>query len=240
MSPKSERERQISAVLLVAYAALMLGLVILEFALVEGRPIRMTLQGEFLEKSSLSYVMSLFLAYLVIGGLGFVGTIGLVRTYGSGAGLLADVATYSAVAYFVTSYWLWSAVWIVQHKITLLTTNPTNPDEWLLHIFDASNALWALPAWGSFGAALTMFVSVGLLLLRGARQLPQWSGWGFLVLAVSQFASLVYVGLRGFGVSGPFAFYNDTLLTFGRIAVFVMAAAALYGEEGLFVRTRRV
>ncbi len=240
---KAEKEQRVSAALLVAFAALLLAMMVVELIMVGSSSGAQTSYNDFVQNASLSYVMSLFLAYLVIGILGFVGTLGLVRTYGGGTGLLGDVARYSCALYFFSSYWLWSTTWIVQHKITLLTSRPTTPPEWLLQIYEASDALWSFGSWAAMGPSFVLFVSVGLLLLRGARQLPRWAGWGFIVLAVSQFLGLAFVGARGFGVANAghlnFATLNDWVFTLGRVVVFLLAAASLYSERGVFVRTRR-
>lgn len=220
-------------------------MVVWEFILETGSPGLRTLDQYFLERSSLHNIMPLFLTYLVMGAAGFVGSIGLVHTYGAGQGLIAETVKLSAAIYFFCSYWLWSATWIVQHKITLLAENPASPSDDLLQIFAASDALWSLAGWGSFGPGIVLYAGAAWLLSRGARMLPRAAAGLMAALAVSQFLSFLFVGLRGFGVTNvegagfDFAFLNDILFTVGRILAFLFAAAALYTEKGIFVRSRR-
>src|SRR5512136_2090208 len=109
-------ERQIAGVLLIVFATLLLGMVIIETMLVTTQPRPVTLYSEFIDKGKLDTVIPLFLAYLVMGGLGFVGTLGVVQIYGhGGAKLTNEVVRLTSLAYFLTSYWLWSAVWMVQY-----------------------------------------------------------------------------------------------------------------------------
>jgi hypothetical protein len=240
---RGERERQVSAVLLVTYAALMLAMIVIELAMLSARDEPYNVTTDFAQKADLSYVMSLFLAYLVIGAVGLIGTIGLIRTYGQGTGLVHDVARFMAITYFFCSYWLWSAMWIVQHKLTLLADTPTNPPEWVIQVFSASDAFWSIASWGAIGPSLLMFVALGMILLRGARPICRWSGYGFLALAASQFLSLAYVGVRGFGLADvgrmSFSFLNDMFFTFGRIAVYLAAASSLFTEKGILLRSHR-
>ena len=237
---RSEREQQVSAVLLVAFAALLLTMVILEAILISSRPTVQTVHADFVQKASLSFVMPLFLLYLVIGGLGLVGTLGLVRVYGT-SGLARDAVQFAAAGYFVIGYWLWAATWIVQHRITRLAVIPTSPPDWLLQIYDASDSLWAFGGWGSLGPGIILFAGLALMLTRSSRVLPRSAGILFGVLAVSQFLGLAYFGVRGFGGDGgfDFPFLNDLVFTAGRIVAYLLAAAALYTEKGIFVRSTR-
>lgn len=244
MADRPESERQVSGVLLIVFASLLLGMVLLETILVTTQPRPMTLSSDFVEKGNLNTVIPLFLAYLVMGGLGFVGTLGVIQVYGQAGRLAVEVVRLSSLAYFLTSYWLWAAVWMVQYKITLLTDRPTQPPEWLLNIYQASDALWALPSWGSLGPAVVLFSGMGLLLLRGARLLPRFTGWLFLTLAASKIADLVLVGVRGgaLGNTGgfDFAFMNDLFFALGQIAAFILAGLSVYTERGIFVRERKI
>ena len=242
-SRRSEKEQQIAAVLLVIFASLLLGMVLLEFLLVGTNPLKLTLGGDFLNKSRMDYVMPLFIGYLVIGAAGFIGTLGLVAVYGPEGRLETEVVKLSALGYFLSTYWLWSAVFMVQHKITLLTDKPTDPPEWLLQIYDASDALWALPSWGSLGCSLLLYGGLWLLLGRGATLLPRVASWAFLALAVSRFLNLIYVGTRGSGVVNrggfDFAMLNDSFFMIVQVLAFFLAGAALFKEKGVFKRQSR-
>ena len=147
-----------------------------------------------------------------------------------------DLVKLAALGYFVTFYWLWSAMWIVQHKITLLADVPTAAPEWVIREYSAADALWMLPAWGGLGPSIVLFGGVAWLLLRSARLLPRITAVLFALLAVSQLANLIYIGLRGFHGGGMFLWANDAVSTAARILAFVMAGAALYTERGLFAR----
>lgn len=242
-SRTTEKERQTAAVLLVVFASLLFAAMILEVMLITNSD-RNTLWTDFVSKSSLSFVMPYFLAYLVIGGAGLAGTVGLILVYGQGVGYLAELTRLAALAYFTISYWLWSAVWIVEHKLTLLAETPTDPPEWVLNAYAASDALWALPSWGSLGPAIGMFSGLAWLLWRGARLLPRAAAVAFGLMAASRFLSLIYVGITGgaLGNTGDadFAFYNDAAFNVGRIVAFLLAAAALVSEKGVFSRSSRV
>ncbi len=237
---RSEREQQISAVLLVAFAALLLAMVIIEAILLGMSPTAHTLHADFVQKANLSYVMPLFLLYLVVGGLGLVGTLGLVRAYGA-SGLARDAVQFAAAGYFVIGYWLWAATWIVQHRITRLAPIPTSPPDWVLQVYDASDSLWSLGGWGALGPGMILFAGLALMLTRSSRLLPRSAGILFGVLAASQFLGLAYFGVRGFGGDGgfDFPFLNDLVFTVGRIVAYLLAAAALYTEKGIFVRSTR-
>ncbi|MBP7146288.1 MAG: hypothetical protein KBD01_02000 [Acidobacteria bacterium] len=243
MSRWSDVERQVSGVLLIVFASLLVGMVLLDLVLNFTTPGE-TVHSQFVREASLSHVMPMFLAYLVVGAAGFWGTVGLVETYGQSLRLTPEVVRLSALAYFLVSYWLWSAVMIVRHKITLLTDIPTNPPDWLLQIFDASDALYALGGWGSFGPAIVLFVGLWWLLTRGARLLPRVAGWFFLAIAIGRFLSLVYIGVGGFQVANiagmnP-AYVIDVLTMLAQIVGFLLAGAAVYTEKGVFVRSHRV
>lgn len=238
-SLKSLRDQQVAAVTLVGYAALLLGMVLIEAILVAARPGHYTLHSDFVEKARVSFVMPLFMVYLVIGGLGLAGTLGVIRMYGTG-GLATDLVKASATAYFAIGYWLWGATWIVQHKITLLSESPTNPPDWLLQIYDASDALWSLASWGALGPQIVLYAGLGLMLWRGSRRLPRIAAILFGVLAASQMTEFVLFGLRGFNSFGRFELVNDIVFAVARIAAALLAAAALYTEKGVFVRTSRI
>lgn len=233
-SRRSEREQRIAAVLLVTFASLLLGMVLIEFLLVGTNPLKLTLGGDFLNKSRMVYVMPLFIGYLVIGA---------VAVYGPEGRLETEVVKFSALGYFLSIFWLWSAVFLVQHKITLLTDKPTDPPEWLLQIYDASDALWALPSWGSLGCSLLLYGGLWLLLGRGATLLPRVASWAFLSLAVSCFLNLIYVGTRGSGVANrggfDFGMLNDGFFTIVQVVAFFLAGAALFKEKGVFQRRSR-
>jgi hypothetical protein len=237
-SHRSEQERQVAAACLIVFATLLLGMLVLEFIMLRflGEP---TMEMDFETKANLGFIMPYFLAYLIIGGVGLVGTVGLVQTYGSGSGnkLVTDVVKLSALGYFVTYYWMWSAMWIVQHKITLLTDVPTAAPEWLIHGYSTADAFWSLPAWGGLGPSVVLFGGMAWLLSRGAQLLPRITAVLFGLLAASQLANLVYIGLRGFHGGGLFLLANDALFTGGRILGFLLAGAALYAEKGVFART---
>ena len=243
MAKLTEKERQISAVLLVVFASLTLGMLIVELILVTNTTPNTT-WTDFVSKSNISFVMPYFLAYLVIGAAGFTGTVGLIQVYGQGQSLLAEIVRLAALAYFTVSYWLWSAVWIVEHKITLLTDTPTAAPEWLLRIYDAADALWALPSWGAIGPALLMFGGLAWLLNRGVTLLARSAAVLFALLAVSRFVDLVYVGVTSGTVANTgaidFAFVNDMLFAARRIAAFLLTAAALFVEKGVFQRRTRI
>ncbi|GAB4369022.1 MAG: hypothetical protein Kow0062_02620 [Acidobacteriota bacterium] len=243
MSRITERERQTAAVLLVVFSALTLGMLIFEVILATNTEPNTT-WSDFVSKSRISFVMPYFLAYLVIGAAGFAGTVGLVQVYGQGQALLSEIVRLSALAYFTVSCWLWSAVWIVEHKITLLTDTPTAAPEWLLRIYDATGALWALPSWGSLGPAIVTFAGLAWLLNRGVTLLARSSAALFALLAVSRIVDLVYLGVTEGNVANTgaidFAFVNDLLFATGRIGAFLLAAAALFVEKGVFRRRTRV
>lgn len=228
--------------LLIIFASLLLGALIVELILITNAE-RNTLWSDFVSKSSLSFVMPYFLAYLVIGATGLAGTVGLIQVYGQGQGLLAELTRLAALAYFTVSYWLWSAMWIVEYKLTLLAESPTTPPDWVLQIYSASDALWALPSWGGLGPSIVLFAGLAWLLSRGARRLPRAAALAFAILATSQFAGLVYVGISGGALANTgaadFAFYNDAVFNIGRVVAFVLAAAAVVSEKGIFQRTTR-
>ncbi len=238
----SRTEQRVAATCLIVFASLLMAMVVVEMIMVTS-PERFTLQADFLQKANLHFVMPYFLAYLVIGGLGLVGVTGLVMVYGQSQHyrMTARVAQACALAYFAINYWLWSAMWIVQHKITLLTRHPTHPEDWVAQIFDAADAFWSLAGWGGMGPAILLFATLGLLMLRGVHLLTRAAAWTFIALAVLQFVSLVYVGLRGFGISneGEFSLILDLLLVAGRILAFLLAGTALYVEKGVFSRSGR-
>jgi hypothetical protein len=233
----STQDKQIAAVCLIVFATLLLGMVVLEAIMLNylGEP---SMAVDFETKANLGFVMPYFLAYLIIGGVGLVGVIGLVQTYGSGSSskLVPDLVKLAALGYFVTFYWLWSAMWIVQHKITLMADVPTAAPEWVIREYTAADALWMLPAWGGLGPSIVLFGGLAWLLLRGARLLPRITAILFALLAISQLANLIYIGLRGFHGGGMFLWANDAVFTAARILAFVMAGAALYTERGLFAR----
>ncbi len=240
-SHQSRVERQFAAVALIVFAFLQFGMVLLELILAKALPL--TLAADFLEKAKVSSVVFYFLVYLVTGAAGFVGVLGLVQVYQQSRRLVGEVARLSALGYFLSAYWLWSATWIVQYKVTLLTDKPTDPPDWLLRIFAASDALWSLPSWGGIGPSILLFACLGWLLWRGSRRLPKAASVLFYALAVSRFADIVYIGASGATVANvagyDFAFYNDVFFAGGRILAFVFAGAALYTEKGVFVRTHR-
>lgn len=242
MSVRSEKERQIASVLLVVFSSLLFGMMIVEIILMTNTGTN-SLWADFVNKSNIGFVMPYFLAYLVLGGVGLAGSVGLIHTYGSGQGFYAEFIRLSAVAYFTVAYWLWSAVWIVEHKLTLLTDSPTNPDDWVLQIYDSSAALWALPSWGSFGPSLVFFGGMAWLLSRGARLLPRAAAACFAFLALSRLVSLVYIGVSNAGTANTgqadFAFVNDALFNVLRIVAFLLAAASLLTEKGIFARKAR-
>jgi hypothetical protein len=242
MARRPELERQVASVLLAVFASLLLGLTLLEVILTTNAP-RATVWSDFIEKSNIGFVMPYFLAYLVIGAAGLAGTLGLVGVYGQGVGLAAELVRFSALAYFTLSYWLWSAMWIVQHKLTLLAEVPTSPPPQVLEMYDAFDALWALPAWGALGPEVGLFIGLAWLLSRGVRLLPRAAAALFAFLALSRLAGLVFIGISSPSVANVaepgFAFYNDLAFTIGRILAFLLAAAALLTEKGIFGRTRR-
>lgn len=241
----SSKERKVAATCLVAFAFLVFGMVLLEMIMIAslgGRPF--TLEADFAQKADLTFIMPYFLAYLVIGGLGLVGIVGLTNVYGSSSNrkMGAEVVKLAALGYFVINYWLWSAMWLVQHKITLLAEIPTNPPEWVLRAFNASDAFWSLAGWGGLGPSIVMFLGLAWLLARGARLLPKAAAIAFLVLGVTQILLLIYVGLYGFGIqntTGGYAQFFDMIMTLGRIVAFMLAGAALYTEKGIFARSDR-
>jgi hypothetical protein len=239
---RADQEKQVSTVMLVVFATGLLGMLIVEMILATSAT-RYTLITDFTSKANLANVLPYFFAYLVLGGAGLAGTLGLVQVYGQGAGLVTEFVRYCAVAYFAIRYWLWSAVWIVQHKVTLLTDQPTNPPDELLTIYDAFDAVWALPSWGGIGPAVFLFAGVAWLLNRGARLLPRLGAALFALLALSQLLSLVLIGMSGAVIvntsSASFAFFNDAAFNVGRVVAFIVAAAALISERGVFRRTRR-
>lgn len=238
-------ERQIAGFLLIILATGLLLMVLIETFLVTSSPIPLTLHSDFIQKARLDFVLPKFLAYMVMGGLGLVGTLGVVQIYGhGGARLTNEVVRLAGLAYFVTSFWLWSAVWMVQYKITLLAEGPTQPPEWLIQIYQASDALWALPSWGSLGPAIVFFAGMGILLLRGARLLPRVAGGVFIALAVSKFADLVLVGVRGGAIGNTggmdFAFLNDIFFAIGQIIAFILAGLSVHSERGIFMREQKL
>ncbi|UCF66677.1 MAG: hypothetical protein JSV80_12905 [Acidobacteriota bacterium] len=239
-SRRSEQERAVSATCLVVFAAFLLAMMLWN-TIWYTIPTRYTLHAEFLERANAPHVMGMFLAYLVISAVGFVGVLGLVQTYGSGVGLIADVVRLSGLAFFVTNYWLWAAVFVVQHRITLLTDRPSNPPEWLLQVFDASSSLWALPSWGAITPSILFYLGCAWLLLRSSRLLPRIAAAVFALLAVSQLLVLVYAGLRGlqfYNLGGfTFAYINDLLYTGGQVVGYLFAGAAMLTERGIFSRT---
>lgn len=234
--------KKVAASCLIVFAALLLAMVILELIMVTA-PGKFNLEADFLQKSNLQFIMPYFLVYLVIGGLGLIGVVGLVQTYGAShhVRLTAKVVQLAALAYFAINYWLWSAMWIVQHKITLLTSRPTAPEEWVLHAFDAADAFWSLAGWGGVGPSILLFGGLALLMMRGVTLLPKAAAGAFAVAAIVQLISLIYVGLRGVGVTnqGEFSLLLDVILVLARISAFLLAGAALYSEKGVFVRTDR-
>ena len=238
---QSRLERQFSAVALVVFAFLQLAMVLLELILAKALPL--TLAADFLQKAKISSVVFYFLVYLVTGAAGFVGVLGLVQVYTQSQRLVGEVARLTALAYFTVTYWLWSATWIVQYKITLLTDKPTDPPQWLLRTFAASDSLWSLTSWGGIGPSILLFACLGWLLWRGARRLPKTASVLFYALAVSRFADIVYIGASGTTVGNvagyDFAFLNDVFFAGARILAFVFAGIALYTEKGVFVRTHR-
>ncbi len=242
-SRRSEKEQQVAAVLIIVFASLLLGMILLEFVLVGTNPVKRTLGGEFLSVSNINNVMPLFIGYLLIGAAGFLGTLGLIHVYGPEGRIETDAVRLAALGYFLTTYWLWSAMFIVQHKITLLAEKPTDPPEWVLEIYDASSAFWSLPSWGGLACALILFTGLWRLLGRGASLLPRVASWTFLALAVSRFLGLVYVGTLGRGLVDhggfSFAMLNDAFFMGVQVIAFVLAAAALYREKGVFKRERR-
>jgi len=171
-----------------------------------------------------------------------VGTVGLLHTYGANTGFIGETVRLAALGFFSLEYWLWSAIWIVQHRITLLAESPTTPPEWLLRIFDASDALWALAGWGSIPPAILFYGGVAWLLRRSARSLPRLASYLFWALAALKFLWVVYSGLRGmqfFNVGGfTLPFLMDAAQAGLQILAFLCAGAALYREKGIFVRTR--
>lgn len=231
------RDKQVAAACLIVFATLLLGMVTLEAVMLKylGEP---SIEVDFETKANLGFIMPYFLAYLVIGAVGLIGVVGLIQTYGAGSGnkLVTDVVKLSALGYFVTFYWMWSAVWIVQHKITLLSDVPTAAPEWLIRDYSVSDSLWALPAWGGLGPSVVFFGGLAWMLFRGARLLPRIAAGLFALLAVSQMVNLVYIGLRGFHSGGTFLWANDAVFTVARILAFLMAGAALYTEKGVFAR----
>lgn len=237
MPANSEKDKQVAAVCLIVFATLLLAMVLLEAIMLQylGEP---SMDVDFETKSNLGFVMPYFLAYLVIGAVGLVGVVGLIQTYGSGSthGLIREVVKLAALGYFVTFYWLWSAMWIVQHRITLLTDVPTAAPEWLLREYEAADAMWLLPSWGGLGPSVVLFLGLAWLMLRGERLLPRIAAGLFALLAVSQFANLIYFGLRGLHGGGMFLWVNDALFTGGRILAFVTAGAALITEKAVFTR----
>ncbi len=241
-SHNQSTETRIAATCLVAFAFLLFGMVIFEAimsAALEAQ--KLTWERDFLQKSKLRHVMPYFLNYLVIGGVGLFGTVGLAQVYGSShRRITAEVVKLAGLAYFAINYWLWAAMWVVQYKITLLTDVPTNPPQWLMQAFKSSDAFWSLAGWGGQGPAIVLFLGLAWLLSRGARLLPRSAAAAFLVMGVVHFVMLVYVGLHGAGLdntSHGFAFLLDMTMAFGRIVAFLLAGAALYTEKGIFARS---
>jgi hypothetical protein len=239
-SHRSEQEKRVAAACLVIFGTLLLGMMVLEVVMWQylGEP---NAEVDFARKASLGFVMPYFLIYLVVGGVGLVGVVGLVQVYGSSSGnkLATDVVKLSAIGYFGITYWLWSAMWIVQHRITLLAEIPTNAPEWVIQGYEVADAFRALPSWGGLGPSIVLFGGLAWLLARGARLLPRAAALVFLLLAASQLASLVYLGVRGFEAQSYFLWAIDIFFNFGRVVAFLLAAAALFTEKGIFARKTR-
>ncbi|MCU0231017.1 MAG: hypothetical protein MUC67_06520, partial [Acidobacteria bacterium] len=182
---RSEKEQQIAAVLLITFSSLLLGMLLLEFILVGTNPLKLTLGGDFLNKSRMDYVMPLIIGYLVIGAAGFVGTLGLAAVYGPEGRLETEVVKFSALGYFLTSYWLWSAVFMVQHKITLLAEKPTDPPEWLL-LGRGATLLPRVASWAFLALAVSRFLDLISVGTRGSGVVNR-GGFDFAMLNDSFF-----------------------------------------------------
>ncbi|RMG48213.1 MAG: hypothetical protein D6718_02260 [Acidobacteria bacterium] len=239
---RSEQERRVAATCLIVFACFLLAVVLwntIQYKL----PTRYDLNAEFLDKANASKSIGIFFCYLVVSSLGFAGVVGLVHTYGVNMGLFAETVRLAATAYFALNYWLWSAIWIVQHRITLLTETPTNPPDWLLRIFDASDALWALAGWGSIPPGILFSGGVAWLLRRSSRLIPRLAAGMFAALAALQLLWVIYSGLRGlqfFNVGGfTLPYLMDAAQALLQILAYLCAGVALYREKGIFVRTAR-
>lgn len=241
-SLRSERERRTCGILCITFAAFMFALLVLELMMTRQGG-RYTLTIEFLEKSSMGYSGGFFLTYLILGGLGFFGTLGVIEQYGHSDSVITRGVRLASLAFFMSAYWMWGALFIVQQKLTMLTDRPTNPPEWLLQIFAGSDSLFALSGWGRLGPAIILYGGMAMMLWRGSRLLPRTAAGVFGVVAATHFLQLVYLSVRGAGVSqGSFDAQDiaDKLLWFGDIIGFTLAGTALITEKGVFVRSRRL
>jgi hypothetical protein len=241
MNPlQQEKQRKIAAVLLIVYATLLFAMAMIETIMMSAE--RMDLVTDFQRHASLNYSGSVFLVYLFIGGAGFVGTLGLMRTFGHSDSLITDGTKLCGFAHYLCAYWLYYAVDIVLHKITLLTDRPTSPSEALLQIYGAAGHLRTFAFWGSLGPSILFFVGLFLMLWRGARRLPRIAAGMFLFLAASRVLNVFYIILSGSGASSTspydFAYVNDLMFAIIEILAFLVAGAALFTEKGLFQRTR--
>lgn len=242
-SLRPEDERRICGVLCICFSSLMFALLVFE-TLMNARGGRYTLAIEFLEKSSMGFAGGFFLTYLILGGLGLFGAFGVIEQYGHHDSLVTRAVRAAGFGFFLFSYWCWGAVFIVQHKLTLLTDRPSNPPDWLLQNFESiSDALFALFGWGRIGPALILYTGLGLMLWRGARLLPRAAAVTFLAIAIVRLLQLLYLTVRGVGAisEGSFDLLDlaDKFFWFGDIVGFILAGVALITEKGIFVRTRR-
>lgn len=237
---RTERERLVCAVLCIVFSSLLLTLVVLETILASSDTGRYTALMAFQDRASMSYVGSLFLAHLITGGVGLYGVLGLIATYGHRESILAEGTRLVAVVFFTLSYWFWGALLIVQHKITLLAEHPTNPPDWVIQSFDASDALFALSGWGRLGPAMLLFGGLALMIWRSARLVSRSAAVLFGLMAASYLFQLLYLSLRGVAYGeGDAAYIADVLAQAGEIIAFILAGAALFTEKGVFARQLR-
>jgi hypothetical protein len=241
-SLRPESERRICGALCITFSAFLLALLALEQIFQSERE-TYTFTAEFLQMSNISYVGSLFLAYLILGALGLIGALGVIEQYGHKDNVMTHVVRLSGLAFFLLSYWVWGSIYIVQHKITTLTPNPLNPPDWLRGAYEASAALYSISGWGRLGPAMIFYFGLALMLWRGARLLPRTAAGVFAGIAVLHFLELIYMCVHGGGVpilgEATTLDIADRLMWFGDLAGFVLAGAALITEKGVFARSKR-
>lgn len=242
-SLRSEKERRVCGILCITFASLMFALLVLEL-MMTSQGGRYTLSIEFLEKSSMSYSGGFFMIYLILGGLGFFGTMGVIEQYGHSDSVITRGVRLASLGFFLMAYWMWGALFVVQHKLTMLTDRPTNPPEWLLQVFAASDSLFALSGWGRLGPAILLYGGMSLMFWRGARLLPRAAAVVFGLVAATHVVQLIYLAVHGVGEVAHSSLdaqdIADKVLWLGDIVGFVLAGAALITEKGVFVRSRRI
>ncbi len=241
-SAHNERDRKVAAFCLIAFAFLLVSAMLLELVLVDQTGGMHNLRSEFAESANLGFLMPYFLVYLAIGAVGLIGTLGIVEIYsaGSKSRLLVELTRLAALGTFAIKYWLWSASWIVLHKVTTLTDVPTNPDPWVLEEYSSlSESIFALGGWGGLGPELVLFVGLALLLFRGARLLPRSAAICFLGAALLSVIVLVGMGLKGMAAANTSGgmLVLDLGLHLARLAAFLLAGAAMFTEKGVFARS---